>query len=424
MSRKNCTAFCGVFYRNGKGQLALRILARRWRDNPIEFKGVRARMGTLLGDVYLKLRMNEEARQIFSTLVNLWPEDKLSDYWRKRLAKAYSRLGDWMGASDHFMTLWKRHQEDDNGAEYLFYFAWQRGMAGEFRLARSALDQYLEYDKLKTSKIRTALWFKAWFAYRAGLYETALAELQALTTEYPKRNPYEAPAAYWKARILEKLGRVSDAMRAYKKVSQSSSLASYYPLLAWQRLKELAPTLDETPKPPRWLPPKDAPLPPPQRGPVSGDVSARPPAVANIKASPTYWGKKARSLSNTCAVYEPLQRGMLLASLGISSEARFENQVFFRTLRNHTHRGRVRLPNGCTAPGPCLVPTAGFTTTLSLPVPTPMPTGWHSSITSATKSPTATTPAYSGCIPRILPRKSAKPPWPSTRRPRWWPRSC
>jgi len=338
------------FYRNGKGQLALRILARRWRDNPIEFKGVRSRMGTLLGDVYLKLRMNEEARQIFSTLVDLWPEDKLSDYWRKRLAKAYSRLGDWMGASDHFMTLWKRHQDDGNGANYLFYFAWQRGMAGEFRLARSALDQYLEYDKLKTSKIRTALWFKAWFAYRAGLYETALAELQALTTEYPRRNPYEAPAAYWKARILEKLGRVSDAMRAYQKVSQSSSLASYYPLLAWQRLTQLAPTLDETPQPPRWLPPKDAPLPP-----HSADLYPEMYLQAHrqwltSKHPPTYWGKKARSLSNTCAVYEPLQRGMLLASLGISSEARFENQVFFRTLRNHTHRGRVRLPNGCKAP--------------------------------------------------------------------------
>ena len=338
------------FYRNGKGQLALRILARRWRDNPVEFKGVRARMGTLLGDVYLKLRMDEEARQIFSTLVSLWPDDKLADYWLKRLAKAYSRLGDWMGASEHFLTLWKRHRDDGNGARFLFYYAWQKGMAGEFRIARSALDQYMEYPRLRSRDIMTALWFKAWFAYRAGLYETALAELEALTAEYPRRNPYDDPAAYWKARIMERLGRHSDALRAYTGVAQSSSLASYYPLLAWQRIQALAPTLGVTPKPPRWLPPADAPLPPDTPGLFPEMyLKARQQWLAP-KHSPATWGKKAATLKTQCEIYEPLQRGLLLASVGVTDEARLENQTFFRTLRNHTHRGRVRLPGGCANP--------------------------------------------------------------------------
>lgn len=84
-----------------------------------------------------------------------------------------------------------------------------------------------------------ALWRLARNAYLERRFPLALAYLERSLSELGRPRYYYAlgQALYWRARILEQTGRVSEAQRSYERCIREYPL-SYYALLAFNRLRE------------------------------------------------------------------------------------------------------------------------------------------------------------------------------------------
>jgi soluble lytic murein transglycosylase len=83
----------------------------------------------------------------------------------------------------------------------------------------------------------------AWRARRAGRLDEALAQLEAAIAEDPGESAEDVRgrAAYWRARVLEELGRSEDAAAAYEALARTLPL-SYYAQQALLRLDALDPS--------------------------------------------------------------------------------------------------------------------------------------------------------------------------------------
>ena len=134
-------------------------------------------------------------------------------------------------------------------------------MADSLNRLRHYKDAAIEYGKL--ASIRgygnpLLMWHHFWNTYLSNDYEGALALLD-IPGYVPPRDRNESPGLpYWRARILEKLGRREEAVSLYTQILSSSG-DSYYAMLIATRLPELSkgmtkPELESPSIPPKLVP--------------------------------------------------------------------------------------------------------------------------------------------------------------------------
>ena len=400
------------FYVSGKAELALRILVYYWRRDPTGMCVNKPLMASLMGEIYLKLHRDEEASQVFATLMKLWPDNPRHDYWLTRQARAFSRLGRWREAADCYRELLRRHPEDAQGREYLLLTGWQDGQNGDLESSAQLLTDYLARKGLGGGDRVVATRHLAWVRFRQDRHDLSAGLWESLAVSR-LHNDYTAGARYWQAMSLLQLGQREQAVSLLRSLAGGND-PSYYALLAWQRLKDLprdqvtslavalpqgevqgrlggvvgawrrlshlaAPTLVASlatwaPRAsgladftltvangdgaggviPSWLPPGDAPLPPDSPRLMPDGLATADRLWHQDSRTLAVYGAAGVAMQRRCALYKPLGRAMVLAGLGLPQEAVLDNRVFFRALEGCTRRGRLNLPADCQQPAEAL----------------------------------------------------------------------
>ncbi len=324
---------CDALYARGLEMLVYSIIKEFERRKGIDDFDLGYDLAGILGRVYIRLRMYDEAIALFSNLSEIEIDDaQMRDSWLKQLARAYSRKGDIDATVDIFQRLHLYHKDDDLATSSLFFYAWQLGRTGDFVSAARLMKQCTERPDIKRGLLLSAKWYLAWFSFRAGLYEQALPVFEELQASYYKR-----AAIYWMARSLQKLGRMQDAVLLYRDLIDSN-FPSYYALLAWQRLG-----FDDDDAP-SWLTSwagADA-----LKNNLVSEEQLLVDEAYSIDLSKIR--KTLQPFAATCDVYSGLVRAVDLMDAGAVLAARLEVSGFFRTLRQfRKRRGKLYMPKEC-----------------------------------------------------------------------------
>ncbi len=185
-----------------------------------------------MADVYFKARRYPEAARALEELRQAAP-GLLATEDLENLAKAYSR-------SDQFDRAIQVYQElagvdPEKASTYFFKIAFLTMDKGDYAEAnRKFLDFLEKYPKHPQRD--SATWFLVWNEYLLGRYEEALAYLTQLEEIDPKYLPGKG-LDYWRGRILEKLGRASEARTLYQAIAAGDPIA-YYGFISAKRLEE------------------------------------------------------------------------------------------------------------------------------------------------------------------------------------------
>jgi soluble lytic murein transglycosylase len=91
-----------------------------------------------------------------------------------------------------------------------------------------------------------ALWRLAWLSWQQGKVDVALQRLEDALRRIPRESIWytEGRSLYWRARALERLGRMAEALESWQRCVRTYPL-SYYALLALNRLRERDPVRAE-----------------------------------------------------------------------------------------------------------------------------------------------------------------------------------
>lgn len=198
-----------------------------------------------LGSLQYQLRRFESANQSFETLAQELtgqPDYPEIVVWLGRIAY---RLGDEVRLAQLEGELAAQPAQQDRPDL-------PAGQAGRARLLSLLGNLYEDHKKTEEAETvyrrlveafpqdplaQEAVWRLGWMAYRAGRRDRAVAEFERFLSVYPE-SPMAIQVLYWKAKSLERLGEVAQAVSAYHQTCQITH-HSYYCHRAEEQLGSL-----------------------------------------------------------------------------------------------------------------------------------------------------------------------------------------
>ncbi|MBM2837093.1 MAG: hypothetical protein HW409_1282, partial [candidate division NC10 bacterium] len=215
-------------------------------------------------------------------------------YW---IGRSYGRLDDREKAIATLTRLADVYPRSAWGDDSLYMVALNYSEDRNPKRAVEALSRLIR-EHPSSDLVDTALWARAWINYRQSALTTALHDLQRLQKGAPSPSRLRVQASYWRARILEQLGRKPEALRAYRALLETFSDEYYYIEQTRLRLDRLAPSAGRVvtatslkiavPSPPEPLPATSAPQATKAR--LLKDLNLRE------EASEEFWALTRRSL--------------------------------------------------------------------------------------------------------------------------------
>jgi soluble lytic murein transglycosylase-like protein/TolA-binding protein len=267
--------------------------------------------------VFLSLGRNTDALEIFDWLTkqaDLEPQD--AETYLSFLAKAQSRANKIIAAADSYQSLYRSYPQSGQADYYAFMAGWLLAHIPEqFASAEAMLDDF-NRRKPRSYLGRKALWFRAWFAYRAGLLDKASDLMSRLYRDAP-RGEFGEMSRYWLGRIAQKKGDVSRAKSFYLTLAPENG-SSYYQLLAQSRLKQML-VMDP-----------QAPLPQP----------LEPDLIDPIEATPTGIEKIDSRLTDLNVAWSEFRRAEQTRPRATRDDMRTAFVAFHRDLFEWAEKGR------------------------------------------------------------------------------------
>ena len=224
----------------------------------------RARL--LSGISHFHLRDYNQAISLLSPLIKEASSLRAESlYW---IGRSYGRLDDREKAIATLTRLADVYPRSAWGDDSLYMVALNYSEDRKPKRAVEALSRLIR-EHPSSDLADVALWTRAWINYRESAPTAALQDLQRLQKGAPSPSRFRAQASYWRARILEQLGKRPEALRAYRALLETFSEEYYYMEQARLRLDKLASSVGHVvtasslkiavPTPPEPLPAPSAP---------------------------------------------------------------------------------------------------------------------------------------------------------------------
>ena len=189
---------------------------------------------SVMGRALRKLRRHAQAVEVLAPLVDGCAPD---ESWAAGLYTAgFSAAGlDTARAISFYLRLEEVLPESELADDALFLAAGLRERAGELHAARRLLRRLILRHPAGDYRAE-ALFQLAWLSRKEGLLDDALAAFSQLERDYFERDLDAAVRArYWKARVLDELGRPGEATANYEAIAENHP-AGFYALLARSQL--------------------------------------------------------------------------------------------------------------------------------------------------------------------------------------------
>ncbi len=189
-----------------------------------------------LGMAHVRLKQYPQAAQVFRRLL-----ENPSDYTGKAavwLAKVYlrrdqgGRLLKFRDSAPSGLSL------DEQAKIHWLSGVWAEGERAIQQAERAYEEAYRTADRSGIK--RDALWRLGWLHYQQGVWENAVEAFDSLSEIGPGRH-WQNRAHYWKARSLERMGRVDEAQTVFGLVAAEWPM-TYYGQLSESRLRHPRPT--------------------------------------------------------------------------------------------------------------------------------------------------------------------------------------
>lgn len=193
-----------------------------------------------LAEAYFKSRQYPLAAPVYEKIRSRHPELFDADA-KLRLAQSYSRSDQYDKAIAAYEYL-ANSEPGENQTQLEYKIAYIYMDKGDLKEANRRFVNLLERYPPRRPHM---LWFLAWNHYRLENFEQALAYLDKLSANQ-SRHYLARRAPYWRARILEKQGKKSQARQIYLGIIEGDPF-SYYGFVSLKRLEN---NLDPT-KPPK-----------------------------------------------------------------------------------------------------------------------------------------------------------------------------
>ena len=207
-----------------------------------------------LGMAHVRLKQYPQAADVFRRLL-----ENPSEYTGKAavwLAKVYLRRDQGRRLLEFRDSVPPGLNVDEQARIQWLSGVWAEGERAIQQAARAYEEAYRTADRSRIK--RDALWRLGWLHYQQGGWEDAVEALDSLARTGPGHH-WQNRAHYWKARALERMGRVDEAQTVYGQVAAEWPM-TYYGQLSESRLRQ--------PRPARRQPRED-PTNPVMNGPAS-----------------------------------------------------------------------------------------------------------------------------------------------------------
>ena len=224
------------------------------------------------------------------------------------LGRSAGRAGDSEKFTEYLTRLADRAPQSRRSEEALYLLAQDAADNADIAKSRVYLSRLLkEYPKGVWTDV--ALWLQGWLAYKRQEFPVAAASWGRLVTE-ESGSRWKVPALYWRGRALEATKHVSEAVRTYRTLLDTTVDQHYYQVRANDRLTSL--TKKAPPKP---VPPAAQPL---RAGGTNGLHARKARALRALGLSDDAaeeWSEQVRSrpeeragLAEACGVFLELGR--------------------------------------------------------------------------------------------------------------------
>ncbi len=188
-----------------------------------------------LGMAHVRLKQYPQAAQVFRRLV-----ENPSDYTGKAavwLAKVYLRRDQGQRLLTFRDAAPPGLSADERARIQWLSGVWAEGERATPQAVRAYEDAYRTADLSKIK--RDALWRLGWLHYQQGAWEDAVEAFDSLAGTGPGHH-WQNRTHYWKARALERMGRVDAAQTVYGQVAAEWPM-TYYGQLSESRLQRPRP---------------------------------------------------------------------------------------------------------------------------------------------------------------------------------------
>ncbi len=198
----------------------------------------------LKGKAYFRSSHYEKAREIFEALIadpGGLPAAELF-YWR---ARTYDRLGKDETAVAYYLALFRAYPTDSLADDALFLAA---RTSEEMKQYDEAVRYYRTYLSTysRGEQVRDVLWNIGWLYYTRKDYAQAEEYFERMAQNY--RDKAEYPQyLYWKARALERMGKIPEAIGIFKTV-RDKYITTYYSYQSEERLRALGVSVEKITK--------------------------------------------------------------------------------------------------------------------------------------------------------------------------------
>lgn len=193
-----------------------------------------------LGMAHVRLKQYPQAAQVFSRLL-----ENPSEYTGKAavwLAKVYLRRDQGRRLLKFRDSVPPGLNVDEQARIQWLSGVWAEGERAIQQAARAYEEAYRTADRSKIK--RDALWRLGWLHYQQGVWEDAVQAFDSLAAIGPGHH-WQNRAHYWKARSLERMGRVDEAQTVYGRVAAEWPM-TYYGQLSESRLRHPRPAGRQT----------------------------------------------------------------------------------------------------------------------------------------------------------------------------------
>ena len=222
-----------TLYYSARFEAAIRDLQKFLADRP---HGPNYEQGLFrLGMAHVRLKQYPQAAQVFRRLM-----ENSSEYTGKAavwLAKVYLRRDQGRRLLKFRDSVPPGLNVDEQARIQWLSGVWAEGERAIQQAARAYEEAYRTADRSRIK--RDALWRLGWLHYQQGGWEDAVEAFDSLAETGPGRH-WQNRAHYWKARALERMGRVDEAQTVYGQVAAEWPM-TYYGQLSGSRLRHPRP---------------------------------------------------------------------------------------------------------------------------------------------------------------------------------------